>query len=73
MKIGIISDTHDNLNNLDGSLAELRQQGTDLLCHLGDWNSPFVFDRVDQWAKETGVSVKGVLGNNDGEIFKIVE
>jgi len=73
MKIGIISDTHDHLDNLDRALEKLEGQGIDLLCHLGDWNSPFIFDRVDEWAKKVGVSVKGVLGNNDGEIFKIVE
>lgn len=36
MKIAIISDTHDNLPNLEKCLAWCRQQETKILVHCGD-------------------------------------
>lgn len=40
MKIGILSDTHDNENNLRAVLDVYRQQGISRLIHLGDMTSP---------------------------------
>jgi putative phosphoesterase len=36
MKIGIISDTHDNLTNLETALEILRAEGVTTILHCGD-------------------------------------
>ena len=63
MKIGIISDTHDNLWRLDEALPYLQQ--TEMVIHCGDLISPFMIHRLG-----TGISGKPahmVWGNNDGD------
>lgn len=65
MKIGIISDTHDHLENTQKAFEVIKEQKVELVCHLGDWISPFTFDFVDKQAKQLEVPVMGVLGNND--------
>lgn len=72
MRIGVISDTHDHLDYVGQAFDVLAEQNIDMVCHLGDWVAPFVFDLVDERAKKLGVPVRGVLGNNEGEVFKIV-
>lgn len=72
MRIGVISDTHDHLENIDRAIALLGEQRIDLLCHLGDWVAPYAVDEVVREARKLPVPVKGVFGNNDGEIFLIV-
>ncbi len=39
-KIGIISDTHDNLRNLEAALTVLRAEGVTQVFHCGDICSP---------------------------------
>ena len=73
MKIGIISDSHDQLELLDVAFVELRKRQVELVCHLGDWVAPFSCAYVDKLAKEMKVPVKGVLGNNDGDIYNIIK
>jgi putative phosphoesterase len=36
MKIGVISDSHNHLTNLQAALAVFRQEGISLLVHCGD-------------------------------------
>jgi len=40
MRIGIISDTHDDLQALDQALDTLRAEGIDVLLHCGDLCMP---------------------------------
>ena len=40
MKIGILSDTHNNIDNLKRALAIFRREGIELLIHCGDLASP---------------------------------
>jgi putative phosphoesterase len=40
MKIGILSDTHNNVDNLKRALAIFRREGIDTLIHCGDMSSP---------------------------------
>ena len=63
MKIGIMSDSHDNLSNISLVLDFFKRQGIELLIHLGDFVAPFVFDRF----KDIGCDFLGIFGNNDGE------
>ena len=62
MKVGIISDTHDHLENLRKVLLELRD--TDELIHCGDLVAPFVIAALgDQYKKPNHI----VWGNNEGD------
>lgn len=68
MKIGIISDTHDNLRNTDLVLKALSKAEIDLLVHAGDWDMPFTM-RIFTQVK---VPIKAVLGNGDTDIQKFL-
>ena len=63
MKIGIISDTHDNIWRLDEALSHL--QKTDTVLHCGDLISPFIIHRLGENLGEIPVHI--VWGNNDGD------
>jgi len=62
--IGIISDTHDNLDAIDRAKAAFASTRIDMLVHAGDFVAPFAVTRLI-----AGLSIewKGVFGNNDGE------
>ncbi|MBI4929083.1 MAG: YfcE family phosphodiesterase [Anaerolineae bacterium] len=59
MRIGILSDTHNNLVNLRAALAIFQQEGIQLLLHCGDLTSP------ETAAMLQGFQVIHVFGNND--------
>lgn len=63
MKIGIISDTHDNIWRLAEAIQYLL--GVETLLHCGDLISPFMVHRLGQ--SFPGVPVHVVWGNNDGD------
>lgn len=63
MKIGIISDTHDNLDKLRDALALFRRQNVGHIIHAGDWVSPFTVALL----KKEQLPFFGVFGNNDGD------
>jgi uncharacterized protein len=65
MKLGIISDTHDQVELTEQAVAALRQEHVDRTYHLGDWCSPFML----QLFADAG-PVFGVFGNNDADVFK---
>jgi uncharacterized protein len=66
MRLGIVSDIHDHLHNLEPAVRFLNEQ-TDLMICCGDLCSPFV---VDQLHKYRGL-VHIVFGNNDADLFRI--
>lgn len=63
MRIGIISDTHDNLDKIEAAVELFNKEKTDLVIHCGDYIAPFslkpLFGLNCDWA--------GVFGNCDGE------
>ncbi|MDD3982363.1 MAG: metallophosphoesterase [Candidatus Omnitrophota bacterium] len=63
MKIGIISDTHDNLSMIAAAVKLFNRLKTDFVVHAGDFVAPFTVPEINKlkcpW--------KGVFGNNDGE------
>lgn len=63
MLIGIMSDTHDNLQRTKDAVARLNSEGVDLVLHAGDINSPFVIPVL----KDLKSEMIGVFGNNDGD------
>lgn len=66
MRIGIVSDIHDHLNNLRPAIDHL-SAGTDVLLCCGDLCSPFVMDELRRYPG----SVHIVFGNNDADLFRI--
>ena len=73
MKIGIISDTHDDLRGIQKAIHLLKQHKAELIIHCGDWVSPFAVGYIAHEAKKAGLKVKGVLGNNIGDLQTIME
>jgi putative phosphoesterase len=63
MIIGIISDTHDNLDNLGKALDLFKVRGVEHIIHAGDYTSPFTYRVLKHF---TG-GFTGIFGNNDGD------
>ena len=59
MKIGLISDTHDNFKTIESAVKIFREKRIDYVIHAGDITTPEV---VEAFA---GLKLIGVLGNND--------
>ena len=69
MKIGIISDTHDNLPQIKKAVKIFDQEKAELVLHAGDFVSPFTFLEF----KNLNCPLKGVFGNNDGDKLYLQE
>ena len=63
MLIGAISDTHDNLLQIEKAVKYLNDQKVDLVLHAGDYVSGFVIPKF----KLLNCKLIGVFGNNDGD------
>ena len=63
LKIGIISDTHDNLPLVDKVIDRLNQEKVEMVLHAGDYVAPFTILRF----KKLKAKLVGVFGNNDGD------
>lgn len=71
MKVGIISDTHDNLSNITTAGTLLNDEGVSFFIHAGDYVAPF---SVRAFLKVKGtVPFAGVFGNCDGDSINIAE
>ena len=67
MKIGIISDTHDDLASLKIAIRVFNERRVDYVIHAGDYVFPGI---VKEFAQFNGKLI-GVLGNNDGEKWSL--
>lgn len=65
MKIGVISDTHDQYENILKAVKILNQEKVALTIHCGDWVSPF----TQMFYKNLKSPIKGIFGNNDGDRY----
>jgi len=63
MKIGILSDTHDNISCAETAIDRLNQEQVDLVLHAGDFIAPFMIGIL----KKLEAQMIGVFGNNDGD------
>ncbi len=63
MKIGIISDTHDNLPFVRKAIERLNQEKVEMVLHAGDYVAPFTVVCF----KQLKAKLIGVFGNNDGD------
>lgn len=68
MKIGIISDVHDNLRYLNEAIKFFNKERIELLVHYGDWCAAFTM-RPFTMLK---CPIKGILGNGDPDIQKFL-
>ena len=62
MKIGLISDTHDKIQNIRKAVRIFNDKHVDLVIHAGDFVNPIAVESL------AGVKLVGVLGNNDTDI-----
>ena len=63
MKIGVLSDSHDNMPKISAAVSLFNEEGVGLVVHAGDFISPITareFSNLD-------VPMIGVFGNNDGD------
>lgn len=67
MLIGVISDVHDQLSNLERALKRFEQEGVSEIIFCGDFCAPFSAKMMAQ----TGLPVHAIFGNNDGDRFTI--
>ena len=63
MLIGAISDTHDNLPQIEKAVKYLNEQNVGLVLHAGDYIAGFVIPKF----KKLNCKLIGVFGNNDGD------
>ena len=66
MKIGIISDTHDDIDNTNKAIDIFQKNDVKAVIHAGDIISPPVITEFYRLT-EKGVKLFGIFGNNDGE------
>lgn len=68
MKIGIISDTHDDLESLRSAIKIFKRELVSYVIHAGDFVFPGVVDELKDLMHELpNIRIISVLGNNDGE------
>lgn len=63
MKIGVISDTHDNVAATEAAMDRFEDERVETVIHCGDFIAPPLVPFLDR----EGIDVHAVRGNNDGE------
>ena len=63
MKIGVLSDSHDNVPMINKAVELFNDEGVSLVIHAGDFVAPFAVAAMHNLK----CRVVGVFGNNDGE------
>lgn len=63
IRIGVISDTHDQRQQILKAIDIFNKGEVELVIHCGDWVSPFSAARFSSLK----CPIKGVFGNNDGD------
>ena len=69
MKIGIISDTHDRMDEIRKAFNVFKKLEIELIIHLGDYVAPFTAKPF----VDSGINFLGIFGNNDGEKFGLIK
>ncbi len=62
--VAIVSDSHDQIPNLQQALAQIRESDAGMLLHLGDLCAPFMIRHL---AEGFPGPIHIILGNNDGD------
>ncbi len=63
MFVGVISDTHDNVDRIKQAVSLFNDKGVALVIHAGDFTSPFSLKPFEDLEAE----FTGIFGNNDGD------
>lgn len=63
MLLGVIADTHDNVDAIEHAVTRFEEFGVETVLHCGDVIAPPTVDCFE------GYTIHAVLGNNDGEIL----
>jgi len=63
MKLALLSDSHDNTNNLEKAVTGANSRGCEVLIHAGDLMDPQLIGDLKQFKGK----VIFVFGNNDSE------
>ncbi len=63
MLIGIMSDSHDNMNAIKKAVDFFNEKKVDIVLHAGDIVSPFTAQEFEKLK----MKFAGVFGNNDGD------
>ena len=66
MKIGIISDSHDDVDNVNRAIGIFEKEKVKAVIHAGDIISPPIIKEFKRLTDD-GVEFFGIFGNNDGE------
>ena len=69
MKIGVLSDIHDNIPNLKRAFALFKKEKVERVVFCGDLSAPFTIS----YFKELGLPVWAVFGNNEGDRLGILQ
>ena len=69
VKIGVVSDTHDDIENTKKAINIFNTMKVDHVLHAGDYIFPGMISLFKKLNKET--KFYGVRGNNDGELMGI--
>src|SRR5690606_31882157 len=67
MRLGILSDTHDQVDRAAAAVALLAAEGAEALVHCGDLTGPEVVHAV----ASAGLPCRYVFGNNDFDLEDI--
>ncbi len=65
MLLGIISDTHEHLENIGKAKKVFAERGASPVIHLGDYCAGPSVRAME------GMKVIGIYGNNDGDLLRI--
>lgn len=63
MKIGIMSDSHDNMSMIESAVSTFNKEKVDMVFHAGDIVSPFTATLF----RDLRCKMACVWGNNDGD------
>jgi uncharacterized protein len=66
MKIGVLSDTHDQGELIRKAVQYFNEEQVAWVFHCGDWVSPFIL----YFFQGLQAPLRGVFGNNDGDKFR---
>ncbi len=65
MLVGVLSDTHDNLKNVEKVARIIKKLNVDMVIHLGDIIAPFTLAKLA--SELEGIKITAIFGNNCGE------
>lgn len=71
MRIGVISDTHDDIGNTRRAIEIFNEMDADYVFHAGDYVYPGIITLFEKLNKD--IKFYGVRGNNDGELLGIIQ